>query len=76
MDHDKLIAFSEDGLFSGGLGPEAEWDPVDPITFQRRHDEFWRFTGDILQTEYTDEGNDEDLPEWMSEEATITLRNN
>lgn len=76
MDYDRLIALSRTGMFSGGIGPELEWEPVTRDEFQLRHNQFWRFVSDVLELEYTDEANDDDLPSWMSEEATTQLRNN
>lgn len=73
---DKLIALSDRGLLSEGLGPEAEWDPVDPERYQHRHNRWWRFVAAVTELEYTMEANDDDLPHWMSEEATIELKAN
>jgi hypothetical protein len=73
---DRLIALSEDGLFSEGLGPEQEWQPVDRERYQHRHNRWWKFVAAVTDREYTDEANDADLPHWMSEEATMELKAN
>lgn len=58
------------GLSSETLGPVQEWAPVPRAVYQRRHDTFWRVVADMLPD------NEDDEQFWMSQDATIRLRNN
>ena len=69
-DLDRLIFLREVGLRSDGIGPRAEWSPVPENAFQRRHDRFWRTVAGILEDE---PGEYDDLPEWMTEDASEQL---
>lgn len=70
MDYDQLIALRMKGLRSEGLGPETEWDPVSEEKFQRRHAQFWGIIATMIQGE---DGDYDDLPEWMTESAAEQL---
>lgn len=61
------------GLMTEALGPQQEWSPVDAATFQRRHTEFWSSVTRIIEAE---PGDYEELPSWMTEDATELLKNN
>lgn len=70
MDELQLWAL---GLMTLGLGPDLEWSPVHPRTFQRRHDTFWKLVAGVLENE---PGDYDDLPEWMTESASEALEAN
>lgn len=73
MDYDRLIALRMQGLRSEGLGPEAEWSPVAEGEFQRRHAQFWAIIAEMICKE---DGDYDDLPEWMTETAAQELELN
>lgn len=61
------------GLFTEGLGPQAEWAPVPPRVFQRRHDTFWQVVARMLESE---PGEYDDLPDYLTETASEQLEAN
>lgn len=75
MDNsDRLLAlWNTGGLRSEGIGPDAEWDPVDSAEFQVRHTAFWNSVTRIIQSE---PGGYEQLPTWMTETAAEELHDN
>lgn len=61
------------GLRSELLGPEQEWSPVPVSQYQRRHAAFWGLVDDVIHSE---PGDYDDLPSWMTEDATNELAQN
>lgn len=73
MNRDRLIALSDRGLRSEGLGPDPEWAPCSPVVFQRIHARYWGIVAVMIDGET---GGYEDLPDWMTEIATEQLELN
>jgi hypothetical protein len=69
----RLIWLRQMGLSSEGIGPPGEWAPSPGIVYQRRHDAFWNVVAGILNDE---EGEYEDLPDWMTEVGSEILEHN
>lgn len=58
------------GLSTEGIGPPAEWDPVDRDTHYNRHNEFWSWVDGMMPD------NEWDEPFWMTQGATTKLLSN
>ena len=69
--HHRIL--DELGLNTEAVGPLAEWSPVPPGPFQRRHAAFW---GMVDRMYHDEDGPVENIPDWMSEAATEQLLNN
>lgn len=69
----RALRLEGSGLLTEAIGPVAEWAPVPPDAFQRRHDTFWRIVTGLLTD--TDEDYD-DLPDYMTEVGTEQLEAN
>lgn len=65
-----MALWTERGLITEGLGPEAEWSPVPPDQSQKRHQAFWSTVSGMMPDDEHDE------PYWMSQAATARLFNN
>lgn len=77
MNDDRVMAlWTQHGLLTEGLGPEAEWKPVPPDTKQTNHNAFWGAITPILTEAYDDDADDDDVPFWMSQRATRALISN
>lgn len=72
-DMDRALRLEGSGLLTEGIGPQAEWSPVPPDVYQRRHDTFWRIVTGLL----TDADEDyDDLPDYLTEVGTEQLESN
>jgi hypothetical protein len=75
MDNlDRLIALRDRGMRTEGLGPEQEWHPVSDTEHQIRHNRFW--AGVVSPLLADEPGEYDDLPSWMTEDATDLLTKN
>jgi hypothetical protein len=70
---DRALQLEGLGLLTEALGPQAEWAPVPPNAYQRRHDTFWRIVAALLESE---PGDYDDLPDYMTETGTDQLQAN
>jgi hypothetical protein len=61
------------GLRTEGLGPVEEWQPVTRSIFQQRHANYWGLVSGLVQDE---PGTYDELPEWMTEDASERLLDN
>lgn len=70
-DEERVMAlWTEEGLLTEGIGPQAEWHPVPPQSAQVRHRAFWATVGGIMPDDEHDE------PYWMTEAASTRLASN
>lgn len=70
-DNERLLSlWTEGGLISEGIGPQAEWMPTPPHVHQRHHAAFWETASDMMP----DDENEE--PYWMTQDASQELLNN
>lgn len=65
-----MSLWCDSGLRTEGIGPQAEWDPVNGSIFQLRHDAFWRSLSGIIPDDEADE------PYWMTQAASTKLLHN
>jgi hypothetical protein len=65
-----MSLWTEDGLLTEGLGPQAEWSPVPPDQAQTRHETFWSTVSGMMPDDEHDE------PYWMTQDATQALIDN
>lgn len=70
---DRALQLEGLGLLTEALGPQAEWSPVPPAQYQRRHDMFWKVVTGVLQSE---PGEYDDLPDYLTETASEQLQAN
>lgn len=73
MEDELGSALEQLGLRSELLGPRMEWAPLPVNQYQRRHARFWGLVDHLIHSE---PGEYDDLPNWMTEVATIELTDN